>query len=154
MSDVEIYVDADACPVKEEILRVADRHGLTVHMVANNGLRLPRSPRINMVVVTDGFDAADDWIAERVGPADIAITADIPLADRCLKRGAAVIGPTGRPFTADNIGTAMGMRDLMSTLRDSGQISGHNPAFSKRDRSEFLQALENAVQAKRRDGAG
>ena len=144
---IEIYVDADACPVKEEAVRVADRHKLTIHFVSNSYMRLPVGYDVKRVVVTDGFDAADDWIAERVGTSDIVVTSDIPLADRCLKAGAAVIGPTGKPFTADGIGMAMAMRELSRDLRDMGEISGGGPMFSKKDRSRFLEALENAVRA-------
>ncbi len=143
----EIYVDADACPVKGEVLRVAERHGLAVHMVSNGWLRMAEGPRVHRVVVPEGADAADDWIVAHIGPGDIAITADILLADRCLKKGARVLGPTGKPFTGENIGMAVAMRDLMADLRDSGEIKGGGPGFSKRDRSRFLEALENAVQA-------
>lgn len=146
----EIYVDGDACPVKAEVVRVADRHGLVVHIVSNSYMRLPDSPLVRRVVVSDGFDAADDWIAERAGPGDIVITADIPLASRCLERGADVIGPTGRPFDAHNIGNAMAMRDLKTHLRDTGEIRDHAPAFSKQDRSRFLGKMEEAVQAIKR----
>lgn len=147
-----IYVDGDACPVKEEITRVADRHGLVVHMVSNQWMRLPASPLVKRVVVSDGFDAADDWIACNIGPGDIAVTADIPLAARCLNAGARVLGPTGRPFTEDNIGTSLAMRELNSRLRDTGEIRGGGPAFARQDRSCFLQALETAVQTARRGG--
>jgi len=143
----EIHVDADACPVKDEVLRVAARHGLRVHMVGNSWMRMAEGPLVDRVVVAEGPDAADDWIAEHVRPGDIAVTADIPLAARCLEAGAAVLGPTGRPFTADNIGMALSMRDLKSQLRETGEIRDHGPAFAKQDRSRFLQALEQAVQA-------
>ncbi len=146
----EIYVDADACPVKAEIAKVADRHGLVVHMVSNAWMRLPESPLVQRVVVSDGFDAADDWIAERAGGGDIAITADIPLAARCLAAGAAVMGPTGKPFSEDAIGMALAVRDLKSHLRDTGEIRDFNAGFTKQDRSRFLQALEQAVQAAKR----
>lgn len=143
----EIHVDADACPVKDEVLRVAARHGLCVHMVGNSWMRMAEGPLVHRVVVAEGPDAADDWIAEHIRPGDIAVTADIPLAGRCLAAGAAVLGPTGRPFTADNIGMALSMRDLKSQLRETGEIRDHGPAFAKQDRSRFLQALEQAVQA-------
>lgn len=143
---MNIYVDADACPVKDEAVRVAVRHGATIYMVANSWMRLPEGELVERVVVEQGADAADDWIAERAGPGDITITADIPLASRCLKAGAKVIGPTGKPFTDAGIGMALAMRDLMSDLRDSGEVRGNNPVFSPRDRSQFLQALEHAVQ--------
>lgn len=146
----EIFVDADACPVKDEVMRVAERHDLVVHFVSNAFMRLPDDPLVRRVIVPDGPDAADDWIAERIGPHDIAVTQDIPLADRCLKQGAEAIGPTGRPFTDDNIGTALAMRDLTAELRETGAIAGHNPGFTQQDRSRFLQALENAVRRKRR----
>jgi uncharacterized protein YaiI (UPF0178 family) len=148
----EIFVDADACPVKDEVLRVAARHGLQVHMVSGQGMRLPQSPLVHPVVVAEGPDAADDWIAEHIGQGDIAVTSDIPLAARCLEKGAAVLGAGGRPFTADNIGMALSMRDLKSHLRETGAIRDGGPAFTRQDRSRFLQALEAAVQAaKRRD---
>jgi len=147
---LEIYVDGDACPVKLEVLRVAERHGLTVHMVSNVWLRVADSPLINRVVVPEGADAADDWIAERIGADDIAVTADIPLAARCLKCGASVLGSTGKPFTEDGIGMALAMRDLKAQLRETGEIKGYVPNFTKQDRSRFLSALEEAVQAIRR----
>jgi uncharacterized protein YaiI (UPF0178 family) len=148
---MEIYVDADACPVKEEVLKVAYRHDLVVHMVSNQWLRLPVGEKVNKIVVGDGFDAADDWIAERAGAPDICITGDIQLAARCLEAGADVLGPTGKPFTADNIGMALAMRELKSQLRDMGEDRGFNASFTGKDRSRFLSALEAAVQkAKRR----
>ena len=143
---LEIYVDADACPVKEEVFRVAERHGLAVHVVANQWLRLPQAEWLRMVLVGQGLDAADDWIASHIGAGDIAVTADILLAARCLALHARAIGPTGKAFTGDNIGTAVAMRELSQQLRDSGEISGHNPGFTRADRSRFLQALEAAVQ--------
>lgn len=146
----EIYVDGDACPVKDEVARVAARHGLQVHLVSNQWLRGMDGPGINRVVVTEGFDAADDWIVEHAGPADIVVTADIPLAARCLEKGARVLGPTGKPFTDNGIGMALAMRELMATLRDSGEIRGGGPAFGKQDRSRFLQALEQTVQDAKR----
>ena len=147
---LEIYVDGDACPVKAEVLRVAERHGLTMHIVSNSGMRVAESPLIRRVIVAEGPDAADDWIAENIGDGDIAVTSDIPLASRCLKRGAAVLGPTGKPFTDDSIGMALAMRDLNAHLRDTGEIKGYNASFSKQDRSRFLQALEQTIQAIRR----
>lgn len=147
----DIFVDGDACPVKDEVLRVAERHGIAVHLVGNSWLRAGGThPLLRRVVVGEGLDAADDWIAEHVGPGDIAVTADIPLAARCLAKGAQVIGHTGQPFTESGIGNALAMRDLMAHLRDTGEVRGGGPAFSKSDRSRFLQALENAVQATRR----
>ncbi|CCB67730.1 MULTISPECIES: YaiI/YqxD family protein [unclassified Hyphomicrobium] len=147
MRPMEIYVDADACPVKAEVLRVAIRHDLVVHMVSNSWMRLEESPLIKRVIVGDGADAADDWIAEHVTPADIVVTADIPLAARALKAGAQCIGPTGKPFSDANIGMALAMRDMQRHLRETGESRGYNASFTPRDRSQFLQALENAVQA-------
>lgn len=141
-----IYVDADACPVKDEALRVAERHGLAIHFVSNSWMRLPESPLVSRVVVSDGPDAADNWIAERIGKGDIAVTADIPLASRSLKAGAQVIGPTGKPFTEAGIGMALAMRDLSAHLRETGESKGYNASFTRQDRSRFLEALENAVQ--------
>lgn len=144
---VEIYVDADACPVKAEIYKVAGRTGSVVKLVANAPLRLPTECVAELVVVGSGFDAADDWIAERAGPTDVVITADIQLADRCVKRGAVVIGPTGRPFTEDSVGSAIATRALMQDLRDMGVVSGGNKPMSAQDKSKFLQTLDQAVQA-------
>ena len=146
----EIFVDADACPVKAEVERVADRHGLIVHIVSNGGLRPSANPRINTVIVAEGADAADNWIADHIGPLDIAVTADIPLASRCLQKGAAALGPSGRLFTADSIGMALGMRDLQRHLRESTGQQTFNPGFTAKDRSRFLNALENVIQAKMR----
>jgi uncharacterized protein YaiI (UPF0178 family) len=141
-----IYVDADACPVKEEAAKVAARHGLAIHFVSNAFMRLPEGENVHRVVVPDGPDVADDWIAERITSSDIAVTADIPLASRCLKAGAKVIGATGKPFTDANIGTALAMRDLQQHLRETGESKGYNASFTKQDRSRFLQVLEQAVQ--------
>lgn len=146
----EIFVDGDACPVKAEVERVADRHGLTVYIVSNGGIRPSANPRVRAVVVPEGADAADDWIADRIAPFDVAITADIPLASRCLKKGAAVLGPSGRKFTAESIGMALGMRDLHRHLREATGQQTFNPGFTKRDRSNFLNALENEIQAMKR----
>jgi len=146
-----LYIDADACPVKDEAVRVAERHGLDIHFVSNAYMRLPEGPLIHRVVVTDGPDAADDWIVERIGEGDIAVTADIPLAARCLKAGARVIGSTGRPFTEAGIGMALAMRDLSAHLRETGASKGYNASFTRQDRSQFLQALEQAVQAAKRE---
>ena len=149
---LEIYVDGDACPVKKEVLRVAERHGLVVHIVSNQWLRMNNNPpRVRVVVVAKGADSADDWIVEHIKTGDIAVTADIPLASRCLEVGARVVGPTGRPFDPESIGMAMAMRDLMANLRDVGMIVGNSGTFSKQDRSRFLGALENAVQASLRN---
>ena len=137
-----IYVDADACPVKPEILRVAERHGLEVTFVANSGLRPSRDPMVKNVIVSGAFDAADDWIAERAGPGDVVVTADVPLAGRCVGVGAFVTGPTGRGFDQTNIGMATAMRDLGQHLRETGESKGYNAAFSQRDRSQFLETLD------------
>jgi uncharacterized protein YaiI (UPF0178 family) len=145
-----IYVDADACPVKDEVVRVADRHGLAVHFVSNTRMRLPDGANVDRVIVPEGPDAADDWIATRIGRGDIAVTADIPLASRCLEAGGRVIGPTGKPFTNASIGMALAMRDLQRHLRETGESRGFNAAFTRADRSRFLQALEEAVQAIKR----
>jgi uncharacterized protein YaiI (UPF0178 family) len=145
-----IFVDADACPVKAEVFRVADRHGLEVTLVANRYIAVPRAAHIRLEVVGDAPDAADDWIAGRVEPHDVAVTADIPLAARCLERGAAVIGTTGKPFTPASIGAAIASRDLMSHLRETGEITGGPKPFAPRDRSRFLEALELAVSRARR----
>ena len=151
---LSIFVDGDACPVKDEVYRVAGRLRVPVTVVANNGLRLPVDPLFSLVVVDDKADAADDYIAERAGPQSIVITADIPLADRCLKAGAAVIAPNGRPFTEASIGSAMAMRSLMQNLRAGGdQVGGPRP-FEKRDRSQFLQALDAAIVRMKRGGGG
>ncbi|CAA2141871.1 YaiI/YqxD family protein [Hyphomicrobium sp. ghe19] len=149
---MQIYVDADACPVKAEVVRVAMRHDLPVHMVSNSWMRIDASPLIKLIVVEEGPDAADDWIAERIGPSDIAITADILLAARCLKAGAQCIGPTGKAFSDANIGMAVAMREMQRHLRETGESRGFNPSFTPRDRSHFLQALENAIQAGKRRG--
>ena len=149
---IEIFVDADACPVKDEVYRVAGRHGLQVYVVANSFIRVPREPLIAMVVVPAGPDATDDWIAERAGPSAIVVTADIPLASRCVKAGATVLTATGRPFDQDSIGMALATRNLMDHLRGTGEITGGPKPFSPRDRSAFLGALENAVQRLKRAG--
>jgi hypothetical protein len=140
-----IYVDADACPVKTEIAKVAQRHGLPVVYVANAWMTLPRGPNLRLQVVTGAFDAADDWIAQQVQRIDVVITADIPLASRCLKQGALVLGPGGKAFTGDNIGNALATRELLADLRAYG-VGGGPPPFDARDRSRFLQALEQAVR--------
>lgn len=142
---IRIYVDADACPVKAEVYRVAERHGLKVFIVANSFINTPREPWIERVLVGEGFDAADNWIAERAGPVDIVITADVPLAHRCVTAGACVVAPNGKPFTQNSIGMALATRDLMQSLRESGAVTGGPPPFSPRDRSAFLSALDQAV---------
>lgn len=146
-----IYVDADACPVKAEIYKVAERHALHVQVVANSFIQTPRVTWVALTQVGDGPDAADDWIAERAGPADIVITADIPLAARCVKAGATVLAPTGRPFDERTIGMALATRNLMTELRSAGESTRGPKAFTPRDRSAFLSALHEAiVQLKRR----
>ena len=144
---LHIFVDADACPVKQEVYRVAGRYHLDVTLVANSWMRVPNEPWIALEVVGGGFDEADDWIVERTQAHDIVITADVLLANRCLKKDAVVIGPTGKPFTDDNIGLAVATRDLLSELRGSGEITGGPPPMEKRDRSRFLQQLDEAVQS-------
>ena len=138
----QIYVDADACPVKAEVLKVAERHGLATTFVANSGLRPSRAPMVKNVIVSGSFDAADDWIVDHVATGDIVVTADIPLAGRCVGKGAHVTGPTGRPFDVTNIGMATAMRDLGAHLRETGESKGYNAAFTPRDRSAFLETLE------------
>lgn len=147
---LHIFIDGDACPVKDEVYRVAERYGLQVTLVANTWMRIPQKPWLRLETVPGGFDAADDWIAGHVGPDDIVITADIPLAGRCLAKGAYVLGATGRPFTADNIGSALATRELLAGLRDMGQVSGGPPPFRRRDRSLFLQELDKIIQTIRR----
>ena len=147
-----LYVDADACPVKTEVFRVAARHDLHVTLVCGTWMRVPVDPRIRLEIVERGFDAADDWIVERVEPGDIVVTTDIPLASRCLAKGAAAIGTSGRPFTEDNIGDAMASRALLADLRGAGESTKGPAAFTPRDRSHFLRALEEAVQTSRRAG--
>ncbi|MCA3254174.1 MAG: YaiI/YqxD family protein [Alphaproteobacteria bacterium] len=150
MSDLAILVDADACPVKDEIYRVAGRYGVLVKLVSNSPLYAPALPFLERVQVSDGFDAADDWIATNAGKASIVVTADILLADRCLKAGATVLAPTGKPFTAASIGGAIAQRALMADLRAMGAVSGGNAPFAKADRSRFLSALDEAVNRLRR----
>jgi uncharacterized protein len=142
-----IYVDADACPVREETVRVAERHRAEVAFVTNGGLRPSRHPLVRVVVVAEGADAADMWIAERIGEDDVCVTADVPLAARCVARGAQVIGPDGAAFTPANVGARLALRDLMADLRaaDPFRQGGGRP-FSKADRSRFLEALERALR--------
>ncbi len=147
---LHIYVDADACPVKPEIYRVAARCRLEVTLVANSWMRVPHQQGIRLEVVGDASDAADDWIAERAQPGDIVITADIPLASRCVKSGARVLSPTGKPFTEDNVGSALATRDLMEDLRGAGEITGGPLPLTQRDRSKFLQQLDQVIQQIRR----
>ena len=148
---LNIFVDADACPVKQEVYRVANRYRLDVILVANSWMRVPEEPWIALEVVEDGLDAADDWIVDHLQPHDIVVTSDIPLASRCLKVGASAIKPTGEPFTNDNIGDSIATRNLLSELRDAGEITGGPPPLKKRDRSRFLHQLDEMIQAIRRE---
>ena len=148
---LNIYIDADACPVKQEVYRVALRYGLNVTLVANSWMRIPNEDWISLKLVEEGFDAADDWIVEQVQSNDIVVTADIPLASRCLKKGASVIGNTGKPFTKDNIGQVLATRDLLSELRSAGEITSGPKPLVKSDRSRFLQQLDEAIQSIRRE---
>ena len=146
-----IFIDADACPVKEEAYRVARRYSIKVFVVANSIMRTPVEELIELVVVQGGFDAADDWIAAHIERGDIAITADIPLAERCLSRGARVIGPKGSEYNETSIGDALARRAILELLRQSGEITGGPSAFSKADRSRFLSKLDEMIHAARRD---
>lgn len=151
---IEIYVDADACPVKDEVFRVAARHGLHTYVVSNSFMMLPRDPAIERVIVSDKFDAADDWIAERARRGTIVVTTDVPLAHRCVTAGADVIAPTGKPFTPASIGMVLATRNLMADLREAGAITGGPKPFDKRDRSAFLSALDLAIVRLKRAGLG
>jgi uncharacterized protein YaiI (UPF0178 family) len=143
---MRIYVDADACPVKDEIYRVAARHQWPVSVVAGNFIRVPDDPLIECVAAGSGMDAADDWIAARASKGDIVITADVPLASRCVKAGAEVKAPNGKPFSEDSIGMALAVRNLMTDLRSSGEVTGGPRGFSPRDRSAFLSALDQTIR--------
>lgn len=149
-TNVKIYIDADACPVKDEIFKVAYRHNTPVFLVSNQWMRIDGGPLVKKIVVSEGADEADNWIAENISNNDIAITADIPLAKRCLDVGALALGPTGRLFSEDNIGNALAMRELNSHLRETGESKGYNPSFTKADRSNFLQNLEKAINTLKR----
>jgi uncharacterized protein len=151
---IEIFVDADACPVKDEVYRVAERYQLKTYVVANSFIRVPPDPAIERVVVGAGLDAADDWIAARAGPTSIVVTSDIPLASRCVKAGAEVVTATGRRFTGASIGMALATRNLMDHLRASGETTGGPKAFSPKDRSNFLSALDSSVVRLKRAGLG
>ncbi len=151
---IEIYIDADACPVKAEIYRVAERHALKVIVVANSPIAVPREPWIERVVVGAAMDEADNWIAERAVRGDIVITADVPLASRAVKAGAAVIAPNGKPFDEDSIGLALATRNLLHGLRSAGEITGGPKPFAPRDRSEFLSSLDRAIVRLKRAGFG
>ena len=147
---ITIFIDADACPVKDETYKVAARYGLKTFVVSNSFMQIPASPMIERVIVDAGPDIADDWIAERAALGDIVITNDIPLADRVLKSGAAAIKPNGQPFTADSIGSALAQRSIMEHIRSTGEITGGPRPFDRADRSRFLQALDTAIQKSRR----
>ncbi len=149
--NIVIYIDADACPVKDEILKVSYRHNLKVYMVSNAWLRLEVGKLVEKIVVAEGADAADDWIADHISTRSnnihaICITADIPLAKRCLDANAIVLGPTGKAFSAHNIGMALAMRELNQHLRETGESKGYNASFTRSDRSNFLQSIESAIQ--------
>lgn len=147
---LDIYVDADGCPVKQEVYRVARRYELKVILVANKWIRCPHEDWLELVVVEEQFDATDDWIVEHASADDIVICGDIPLASRCLKKGARVLAPRGRVFTEDSIGGALATRELFSHLRDIGTVGGGPPPFDNQDRSAFLQRLDEIIQAIRR----
>ena len=149
---MRIFIDADACPVKDEVYKVAGRYGLLTYVVSNSFIRIPTSPLIERRIVEAGPDAADDWIAEEALPGDIVITNDIPLADRALKAGAAAIAPNGRPFTVDSIGAALAQRSIMEHIRSTGEITGGPKSFASNDRSQFLQTLDTVVARHRRLG--
>lgn len=149
---VEIFIDGDACPVKDEVIRVAERHKLKVNVASNGWLRFPMvSIEIHQVMLPKTPDAADDWIADNIGANDVVVTSDIPLASRCLKKGAAAIRPNGTEFTDDNIGMSLGMRELNSFLREIGEKGSCNSAFTAQNRSDFLSQLENIVQRAKRN---
>lgn len=148
---MHIFVDADACPVKSEVYRVAHRYKLGVTLVAGARMRIPDGMNIGLKVVGQGMDAADNWIVDQVEPNDIVITADIPLAARCIAKGAHVLAPTGKLFSDDNMGSALATRNLLSELRELGEITGGPRPFNKRDRSRFLQSLDQAVNQIRRE---
>ena len=145
-----IYIDSDACPVKAETIRVAERHSLPVFLVSNSGMRTGNHPLVKNILVSDGADAADDWIADEIGTGDIVITADIPLAARCLEKEAQALGPDGRPFTPQNIGAAVAGREINRHLRETGTMTGGNAQFSKQDRSRFLNTLDQIIRKSRK----
>jgi uncharacterized protein YaiI (UPF0178 family) len=156
---ITLLIDADACPVKQEIYRVAERHllkgtAIKVFIVSNAPIAVPRDEMIERVVVAAGMDEADNWIADRAKRGDIVVTADVPLASRCVKAGAVTIAPNGKPFTEDSIGAALATRNLMDSLRSSGEITGGPKPFAPRDRSTFLSALDQAIVRLKRDGFG
>lgn len=141
-----IYIDADACPVKDEVLKVSYRHKFKTYMVSNQWLRMEVGALVEKIVVAEGADEADNWIAEHIGENGICITADIPLAKRCLDAGAVALGPTGKTFSEQNIGMALAVRELNQHLRETGESKGYNPSFTRSDRSNFLQSLETEIQ--------
>jgi uncharacterized protein YaiI (UPF0178 family) len=149
-----IYVDADACPVKQEVYRVAERHGLKVYVVSNSPIAVPRDPLIERVVVAAGMDVADDWIAERAAKGAIVVTQDIPLAARAVKAGAVAIAPNGKPFSENSIGMTLATRNLMDSLRSAGEITGGPKPFSPKDRSAFLGSLDREIMRLKREGFG
>lgn len=151
---IRIFVDADACPVKAEVYRVAERHGVPVLVVANSPIAVPRDDLVQRIVVPSGPDAADDWIAGRAARGDIVVTADVPLAARCVKTGAQVITPTGKPFTENSIGMALATRNLLDQLRSTGEVTGGPKPFSARDRSAFLQELDRSILRSKRAVSG
>ena len=156
---IAIYIDADACPVKQEVYRVAERHALKgaalkVFVVGNSPIAVPRDEMVERVVVGGGMDEADNWIAERAGRSEVVITADIPLASRCVKAGATVLAPNGKPFTEESIGMTLATRNLMDLLRSAGAVTGGPKPFAPRDRSNFLSALDQALVRLKRDGFG
>src|SRR5277367_5490600 len=153
LSPMRIYVDADACPVKDEIYRVAVRHRVHVNVVAGNFIRVPQDPLIERIAAGPGMDAADDWIAERATKGDIVITSDIPLASRCVKAGCEVIAPNGKPFTEQSIGMTLAVRNLMTDLRSTGEVTGGPKSFASRDRSAFLSALDQTIRRIQRQQA-
>ncbi|MEA2878257.1 MAG: uncharacterized protein QOF14_3453 [Hyphomicrobiales bacterium] len=149
---IAIFIDADACPVKQEVYRVAQRHGLKVTVVSNSPIAVPRDPLIERVVVSAGMDAADDWIAERATRGTIVVTQDIPLAARAVKAGAVAIAPNGKPFSESSIGMTLATRNLMDQLRSAGEITGGPMPFAPKDRSAFLQSLEREIVRLKREG--
>ena len=156
---IAIYIDADACPVKQEVYRVAERHALKgaalkVFVVSNSPIAVPRDEMVERVVVGGGMDEADNWIAERAGRSEVVITADIPLASRCVKAGATVLAPNGKPFTEESIGMTLATRNLMDSLRSAGEITGGPEPFAPRDRSSFLSAMDRAIVRLTRAGFG
>jgi len=151
---IVIYVDADACPVKQEVYRVAERHGLKVYVVSNSPIAVPRDALIERVVVAAGMDVADDWIAERAAKGAIVVTQDIPLAARAVKAGAVAIAPNGRPFSENSIGMTLATRNLMDSLRSAGEITGGPKPFSPKDRSAFLGSLDREIVRLKREGFG